>query len=105
MKKIKEKTIPIPEYPKTIETFKKIGDWQLNDMEQREISCFNGIVEVEKYRITVEKIEEPIDVIQQRLETLWVLSDNHHHYNPLKNKAKQFNYEFKGDFGSQKPKK
>jgi len=92
----------LPKYPKIIETFRSVGDYELNgySFNNKTPSCFNGIVSIKKYRITVEIIEEPLEVYQERLEKLWVESDNFHHHTPLKNAAKEIAYEFKGAFGS-----
>lgn len=65
-------------------------------------SCFNGRARVEKYKITVEKVEEPIEVIHERLQFLWDYSDNYHDSEPLKEKAKQYGYVFKGDRGNKR---
>lgn len=102
VKKKKETAPPPPAYPKIFETFKEIGTWESIGWVDSEPSAFNGWVRVERYRITVEKIEEPIEVIHQRLEQLWLECDNWHHWEPLLNKARQFNYSFKGERGSQK---
>lgn len=64
-----------------LETFNPPGRWSLR--EQREPSCFNGIVEVVRYRVSVERIEEPDEVIRARIGALWNASDNHHHWTPL----------------------
>ena len=77
-------------------TFNK--PWNIN--EQIEPSCFNGGVRVEKYKITIEIVEEPIGVICERLEKLWVESKNFHDYDPLMEVAKKFGYVFKDGFGS-----
>lgn len=71
-------------------------------MTQKEPSCFNGVVRVKKYRITIEEIDEPIEVVTTRLEKLWVESDNHHDYKPLQKVAKELNYEFVNKYGSKK---
>jgi len=94
-----------PEFPKVIETFKRLGDWQIIDMKQQEPSAFNGWIRFKKYRITIEEIEEPVEVLGERLEKLWVECDNHHHWIPLENAAKSIGYSFKGERGSQKTKK
>lgn len=97
---------PEPVYPKTIETFREIGDYELKgySFNRDTPSCFNGVVSIKRYRVTVEVIEEPIEVYQERLEKLWVESDNHHHYVPLQSAAAQLGYEFKGQWGSQRKK-
>lgn len=93
-----------PEYPKVIETFRQVGSWEINNWNDKEPSAFNGVVRVEKYRVTIEKVEEPVEVIQQRLEELWATCDNHHHWMPLQNMAKKFNYSFKSERGSKRKK-
>jgi hypothetical protein len=106
MAKRKKPAIPENVYPKVTETFRAIGDYELNgySFNNTTPSCFNGIVSVKKYRITVEIIEEPIEVYHERLEKLWVESDNHHHYRPLEAAAAQIGYIFKEQFGSQRKK-
>lgn len=86
----------------TLETFRYIGDYEKGNLTQLKPSCFNGIVRVKKYRITIEEIEEPNEVIAERLEKLWVECDNYHHYKPLLDAAKTIGYEFKGKFNSAK---
>lgn len=54
----------------------------------REPSCFNGMVKVVRYRVTVEQIDEP-EAIAERLRKLWEESDNWHHRFPLERAAKQ----------------
>lgn len=100
----KKSKVEAPEYPKVLETFMDIGDWEFVRMRQSEPSAFNGYVRVKKYRITVEQIEEPIEVIQERLEKLWAESDNHHHRDPLRIQADSIGYEFKSAFGSERKK-
>lgn len=80
----KPKEPPKPEYPKVIETFRDVGNYQIGEWESdNEPTCFNGWVHVRKYRITIEEIDEPVEVIRSRLLKLWHESDNHHHYEPL----------------------
>lgn len=99
-KRLKKET---PKYPKIIETFRAIGDYELSGYtyNSKSPSCFNGNVNIHKYKITIEIVEEPIEVYQERLEKLWVESDNHHHYRPLQEAANKIGYQFKGQWGSQ----
>lgn len=83
----------------TIETFRNPDGYWLNQIKQDEVSSFNGIIDIEKYRVTVEKIEEPIEVLQQRIQYLWDVCDNHHHVKPIRERAKELNYELKGSAG------
>lgn len=104
----KRKTkVPVDVYPKSIETFRKVDSWDLRNMQYRAEGpdCFNGIVSIKKYKVTVELIEEPVEVYWERLEKLWLECDNHHHWEPLKQAAKSVGYEFKGERGSQKKRK
>jgi hypothetical protein len=74
--------------PVVFETFRKIGAHEIGNLIQREPSCFNGIVSVRKYRVTVEEVEEPKDVLIERVRKLWRETKNHHDWNPLKDEAK-----------------
>lgn len=100
----KRKEVQRDVYPKKIETFRKISDWDLRNIQYNadKPDCFNGVVSIKRYKVTVELIEEPIEVYQERLEKLWVECDNWHHWNPLENAAKEIGYTFKGERGSQR---
>lgn len=78
-----------PKYPKVIETFNSY----ISVHESKEPSCFNGIVNVRKYRVTVELVDEPNEVIIERIQKLWWGSRNHHDYQPLVLTAKQYGLE------------
>lgn len=80
-----------PEFtPVVIETFHEPGVWEQSKLRAEAPSSFNGIVRVLKYRITIERIEEPLEVIQARLLKLWREEDNHHHYHPLNAVGKRY---------------
>ena len=85
-------------------TFRKLSDYDICNFIQNEPSAFNGFVNVIKYKITIEEIKEPIEVIQERLENLWVECDNWHNWDVLEATAKKFNYKFKGQQGSKRRK-
>ena len=82
------------------ETFKQIGSYQQSILESKDATCFNGIVNFRKYRVTIELIEEPKEVLAERLQKLWDECDNYHNWNPLKNAAKEIGYELNGHAGS-----
>lgn len=84
----------------SFETFKEIGFYEKNNLTSENPSCFNGIVNLRKYKVTIELIEEPDEIIQERLQKLWDECNNHHNWQPLKNMAKQIGYELKGDPGN-----
>lgn len=52
--------------------FETIGDpaSQIERLLQDEPSVFNGTVNVERFRVTIERIEEPEDVLKGRLNDL-----------------------------------
>lgn len=88
----------------TIETFRNVGSYELIQLTQNNPSCTNGQVRVMKFRVTVEPIYEPNEIIAERLQELWDNSDNHHEYYPLKQYAKSIGYELKGNWGNNRKK-
>lgn len=48
---------------------------------------WNGIVTVDRYRVTVERIVEPREVLLARLDALYCATDNHHHWTALEGAA------------------
>ena len=77
---------PVEPYPMVVETFREPSS--LLRERQDEPSSFNGWVRVTRYRITVERIEEPVEVIHERLRKLWRECDNHHEWQPIEAAAK-----------------
>jgi hypothetical protein len=84
------------------ETFRKLGAWDIGNMTQKEPSCFNGMVRFKKYRVTVEVIDEPVEVYQDRLQKMWDTCDNHHHWEPLKKAAKSVGLELHHRMGGKR---
>lgn len=84
----------------SFDTFRKIGFYEQLNLKREEPTCFNGGVSIRKYKVTIELIEEPNEVLAERLQKLWDECDNHHHWTPLKNAALQIGYELKGSAGS-----
>ena len=78
----------------SIETFIKIGSYEMSNLKSNEATCFNGNVNVRKYKVTIELIEEPNELIIERLQKLWDECDNDHYWTPLRIEAKKYNYEF-----------
>ena len=87
-----------------ISTFREVNCFTLNNLKQEEPSCFNSIVRVIKYKITIEELKEPKEIICERLEKLFVECDNWHDREALERVARKYKYEFKGDFGSKRRK-
>ena len=96
---------PAPTYPMSVETFRDFGASDLRNIAEPQPSCFNGWVRVRKYRVTVELIEEPTEVVHQRLIDLWDHCTNHHHAEPLKATAARYGLTLPGTFGSKVPKR
>ena len=72
------------------ETFRKIGEYEKRNMLSKEASCFNGIVNVRKYKVTIEVVDEPVEDIQARIQYMWDNIDNHHHREPLRREAAKY---------------
>lgn len=85
-----------------IETFTELQGCTLNSLIQKETSAFNGMVRVVKYKVAITKIEEPKEVYQERLQKLWDECDNHHHWTPLRSKAKELGVELIGEVGTKR---
>lgn len=73
---MKKKTkTPVPKFPDTQgpESFEMYGRPNLGFYLSRESKpdSFNGEVSLERYRVTVEKIEEPLEVLQERLRQIY----------------------------------
>lgn len=83
------------QFPITFETFRCIDGYQQAAITLDEPAAYNGLVQVKRYRVTVEEIEEPDEVICSRLQRLWDECKNHHVSRDLARYAKQYNYQFK----------
>jgi hypothetical protein len=68
---------------KTFDTFRELEPFDIRQLMQNDPSCGNGMVRIQKYRVTVEKVEEPLEVLHARLRKLWDECSNHHHREPL----------------------
>ena len=79
----------------SFETFREIDGHAKHQLIQDSPSCFNGMVRVRKYKVTVELIDEPIEVIHARIQKMWDECDNHHNREPLKVEAKKYDLELK----------
>lgn len=83
-----------------IETFRPFDRIEQDRMRDDAPSCMNGSVRVRRYRITVEPVEEPPEVVHQRLQELWEKETNHHQRIPLLREAARLGYVLKGDMGA-----
>ena len=78
---------------KQFETFRPLNDFTISTVQQKDPFCWNGIVGVRRYLVTVEEIVDSKEVIEARLMKLWEECDNHHDWYPLDATAKSFGIE------------
>lgn len=91
-----------PRYPMVLEQF---GEPYLSGVGRNDVpSCLNGVIQVRRYRVTVELIDEPVDDIRARIVGLWRTCDNHHHWDSLRKAAAKVGLELSmNDFGKDRP--
>ncbi len=82
-----------PEFPISFETFRRIDGYQRERLKDTSPSCFNGQVFIRRYRVTIEEIDEPTEILRARLTKLWRECDNHHHWGPMQALAKSLGFE------------
>lgn len=88
---------PPPRYEREFFDGEGVSTWMLDRHNADAPSSVNGYVRVRRHRIIVEVIDEPIEVIRERLLKLWRETDNHHHMQPLKVAAKRYGIELPQD--------
>jgi hypothetical protein len=82
----------------SFETYRNImGNYYVSQLADKEPSAFNGIVRFRKYKVTIELIEEPQEVLAERLQKLWDECDNLH---SIKAAAASIGYILQGRPGS-----
>lgn len=86
------------------ETFSPPDSYGVQRMQEHHADpdVFNGLVTFRKYRVTIELVEESPKVLQARLQKLWDVSNNTHHWGPLRDAAKSVGYELQGSPGSKR---
>lgn len=74
----------------TVETYRepRAGHFTVDSMP----SCFNDVVRVRRYRVSVEEIVEAPEVIQERLTKLYAGTTNMHHRLTLRTFAAKYGY-------------
>ena len=83
------------QFPLQFETFRLIDRYQQRALTRNEPSVFNGVVEVKRFCVTVEEIQEPEEVICARLQRLWDENENLHNSRDLLRIAREYDYTFK----------
>lgn len=85
-KKPKPKQAP-PRYPLLVRTFTDPW-WNVTRCANDAPTVMNGIVAIRRYEIRVELIEEPVEVLRERLKTLWRTTErNSHTWDPMRRAA------------------
>lgn len=77
-------------YPIVFETYQKVDFYDTSRLTMSEPYTGNGMVRIRRYRITVELIDEPIEVLRDRLLRLWRESErNLHIWRPMDEVAEE----------------
>ena len=94
MARTKKKDLPKPHEPFHIEMETMRQPWvtsrEIQAMVVPAHDAFNGSVHVRKYKVTVEMIDEPIEVIQARIQELWDTCTNSHNWDSLKHMGERY---------------
>jgi len=77
---------------RSFETFTEIGPYEQRQLTSSKPFCHNGRLGIQKYKITIEVIDEPVEVIHGRIRELWKVK-NHHHVGALRAVAKKYGIE------------
>lgn len=77
------------------ETFANVNAMGMGYLTQDNPSCFNGMVRVVKYKVTIEEVPETDETIRDRIQELWDKCDNIHHRAPLRKVAAKYGLELK----------
>jgi len=87
------------------ETFKHPSKYVIGLLTQDKPDVFNDVISWRKHVVTVEMVEEPVEVLTARLQEMWDTCENSHHWNAIKAEAKKLGYEIAGSPGSRRVKK
>lgn len=101
-KKIPE-PIQIPEplrFETEIFTHRSRACSYVNNLSGDKPTVANGDVSFQRWKYTVELIEEPKEVLAERLQQLWDHAQNYHHWKPLRLAAATIGYELQGSPGT-----
>ena len=71
------------------ETFKELSYFSQMNMAEEKPYCWNGVAYIRKYRVTVELVEEPVEVLRERVQKLWDECDNFHNWDTIQKHANE----------------
>lgn len=83
------------------ETYQKFGDYEVRNMETKKPTSFNGMVRVERYKVTIEKVST-VEEERKAIQEVWENTDNYHHHGIIKEYGKSIGYDVVGEFGANK---
>ena len=72
-----------PGYPKVAETYNPPWDLGANHDQP---TCINSL-KIRRYRVTVELIDEPIEVLRDRVRKMWRETRNYHYTGAIREAA------------------
>jgi len=97
----KKTTQEVPRFPRVVESFTDPGHFYVST----EPSSVNT-VSIRKYRITIEQVDEPVEVLRERLLLLWRKCNNHHEKLRLQEEAERLGCDLpNAEFGMNAPKR
>jgi hypothetical protein len=87
-------------FKEEFETFKNINNIPLYHMCQDKPTCFNGTVSIRRYRVLIQEIMEPREVLQERLQALWETERNYLSIESMQAYAAELGMTLTGAMGS-----
>ncbi len=72
------------------ETFKELDNYDKEEWARVKPSCHNRFLRITKYRVTIEEVDEPDEVIRDRIRQLWHGTTNHYHRDTLRSAAREY---------------
>ena len=87
-------------------TFKDITEYDVDNLKWYSTPyCFNETISIRKRKVTIEIIDEPREVLIERVQGMWDECDNIHYRPLIKAEAKKLNYVLINSSGSKRIKK
>ncbi len=67
-------------------------------------SSDNGEVQIVRFKqtLTIEVVQEPLEIYCERLQSLWDMCDSHRHWQPLRKAAAELGYALVGEPGNKR---
>lgn len=79
---------PVSKYPLVVDVYGEPYMPYVFSRVQPPMEATNGIIQIERYRVRVDRIEEPVEVLRDRLKKLWRTDErNSHHWDAFLREA------------------